>query len=28
VSNIYGRPVAAISGQNITLDGRPLYLRY
>jgi len=28
VSDIYGRPVAAISGQQITLDGRPLYLRF
>ncbi|HEX6813113.1 MAG TPA: hypothetical protein VF384_15935 [Planctomycetota bacterium] len=28
VSDIYGRQVLAISGQQITLDGRPLYLRY
>jgi len=28
VSDIYGRPVPAISGQDITLDGRPLFLRY
>jgi hypothetical protein len=27
VSDIYGRAVSAISSQNITLDGRPLYLR-
>ncbi|HEX6813114.1 MAG TPA: hypothetical protein VF384_15940 [Planctomycetota bacterium] len=28
VSDIYGRPAPAISHQMITLDGRPLYLRY
>jgi hypothetical protein len=28
VSDIYGRPVAAISSEKITLDGRPLFLRY
>jgi len=28
VSDIYGRPVSAISGEQITLDGRPLYLRF
>jgi len=28
VSDIYGRPVPAITGQDITLEGRPLFLRY
>ena len=28
VSDIYGRPVSAISNEKITLDGRPLFLRY
>ncbi|HEX5109095.1 MAG TPA: hypothetical protein VFV95_11635 [Vicinamibacterales bacterium] len=28
VSDIYGRSVAVISGENITLDGRPLYVRF
>jgi hypothetical protein len=28
VSDIYGRPVSAISAQDITLEGRPLFLRY
>ncbi|HEX6813116.1 MAG TPA: hypothetical protein VF384_15950 [Planctomycetota bacterium] len=28
VSDIYGRAVSAISSQQITLDGRPLYLRF
>ncbi len=28
VSDIYGRPVSALSGEQITLDGRPLYLRF
>jgi len=28
VSDIYGRPVSAISGQDITLGGQPLFLRY
>ena len=28
VSDIYGRSVPAISGQDITLGGRPLFLRY
>jgi hypothetical protein len=28
VSDIYGRPASSISSENITLDGRPLYLRF
>ena len=28
VSDIYGRSLPAISGQDITLSGRPLFLRY
>jgi hypothetical protein len=28
VSDMYGRPFSAISGQNITLDDRLVYLRF